>query len=88
MDNYTIEQMRGYIDDIDETILNMLNSRFDICKMIGEKKKALGMESVYVPEREQAILNRLSEREHHAGMVYAIWPAIMEYSRSLQKNSQ
>ena len=88
MDNYTIEQMRSYIDDIDETILNMLNSRFDICKMIGEKKRQLGMETVYVPEREQAIINRLSEREHHEGLVQAIWPTIMEYSRSLQKNSQ
>lgn len=88
MDNYTIEQLRNYIDDIDESIVNMLNSRFDLCKKIGEKKKALGMDTVYVPEREQAIINRLSERECHIDMVRTIWPIIMEYSRSLQKNNK
>ena len=85
-DNETyINTLRGYIDDIDESIVNMLNSRFDICLEIGKAKKNLGLENVYVPEREKAIIDNLSIREHHKDMVQTIWPVIMEYSRSLQK---
>ena len=61
----------------------LLNHRFDLCKQIGEEKKKLNC-AVYDPEREQTIISNLSQDEDYEGMVAAIWPTIMEFSRGLQ----
>jgi hypothetical protein len=34
--------------------------------------------------RERKIIDTLSENEWHPGMVEAVWPAIMAFSRELQ----
>ena len=54
-----IEELRTKIDKIDSDILNLLNERMDIVHEIGLIKSASN-ESVYRPEREKEIIERLS----------------------------
>lgn len=82
-DNDRLEILRKQINEVDDTLVHTLDERFAICQEIGKIKKKLGME-VYVPSRESQVIQRLSDLEIHEGMVSAIWPTIMEYSRSLQ----
>ena len=81
----TINSLRENIDSIDNSIIDLLNSRFSFCETIGVLKKANNIPTVYDPAREQTIINRLSLREKYPGMVEAIWPVIMNFSKDLQK---
>jgi chorismate mutase / prephenate dehydratase len=54
-----IEQARSDIDSIDHQLLDLLNERMEIVKAIGNLKKT-SKATIYRPEREQAILSRLS----------------------------
>jgi len=53
-----LEPYRRRIDEIDETILELLIERAQLAKKIGELKKEHGLE-IHVPEREREILERL-----------------------------
>ena len=79
-----ITEYRNAIDTIDKEILAYLNDRFYYCVAIGQEKKKLGIQNSYVPEREKAIINSLSAEEIYPGMVEAIWPSIMNFSKTLQ----
>ncbi|OSI08671.1 chorismate mutase [Neisseria animaloris] len=52
---------RNAIDEIDATILNLLNQRAGHARAIGELK---GTGTVYRPEREAAVLNRIQNLNH------------------------
>ena len=80
-----LDILREDIDRVDQEILALLNERFGYCIAIGEIKKREGLQSVYVPEREQEIINYLSQDEDYPGLVKTIWPVIMYFSRELQK---
>jgi len=54
-----LKKFRDRIDAIDLEIVERLNERMDLARRIGEIKRALGLE-IYVPGREEEILNRLS----------------------------
>jgi len=54
-----INNIRSQIDRIDQQILNLLNERMELVKQIGELKRTTKA-AVYRPEREQAIIERLS----------------------------
>lgn len=56
-----LKPYRERIDQIDETILNLLAERAQLAKKIGEIKKEYGL-AVHVPEREREILERLLEK--------------------------
>lgn len=56
----TIEEARDEIDKIDSQLLNLLNSRMEIVKTIGDLKRNSNG-AIYRPDREQAIIKRLSE---------------------------
>lgn len=53
-----IETYRKQIDEIDNQILKFLNDRMEIVKEIGRVKQTSGT-SIYRPEREKEILDRL-----------------------------
>lgn len=79
-----INELRAEIDVIDKELVELLNRRFDACVAIGEeKKKNDGI--VFDPAREQRIMTRLNAFSEYGGMVDAIWPHIMAFSKSLQK---
>ncbi len=80
-----LELLREQIDRIDNEILELLNKRFDYCVGVGEYKQRNNIQSVYDHKREQNIINRLKTEEEYPGLVNAIWPAIMNFSKTLQK---
>ncbi len=53
-----IEKLRENIDEIDNQIVDLINQRMEFVKKIGEIKRS-GNESIYRPEREKAIIDRL-----------------------------
>lgn len=79
----TIETLRNEIDVIDAQLIDLLNRRYCYCVEIGKLKKGQGA-MVRDTIRERKIIDILSENEWHPGMVEAVWPAIMAFSRDLQ----
>ncbi len=86
-----LSQLRVAIDTLDEEVLNLLNQRAKIAVEVGQAKKEEGTVSKaewYRPEREQAILTSLSQknegplREHH---IKNVFKAIMSSCRALQQ---
>ncbi len=55
-----LNEIRVHIDSIDKQIVDLLNQRFEHVKKVGEWKKNKD-HAIYVPEREKALLERLSE---------------------------
>lgn len=78
-----INECREHIDSIDARIVELLNLRFNFCKIIGQEKKRLAS-TVYDPTREQKIIDKLTEKEEYPDMVKTIWPHIMDFSKTLQ----
>ena len=78
-----INECREHIDSIDERLIELLNLRFNFCSIIGKEKKKIDY-LVFDPNREQNIIDRLSEKEEYKGMVETIWPVIMNFSKTLQ----
>ena len=83
----TIERLRRRIDLIDAKILDLLNARAKVTLDIG-KAKARSGRSVYVPEREKGVYDRLVSRNKGPiteGSVRAIFREVMSASLSLEK---
>lgn len=55
----TLDDCRDAIDAIDNQILKLLNQRMDVVHRVGEIKHESGT-AVYRPEREKAIIERLT----------------------------
>ncbi len=53
-----LTQLRQQIDDLDAQLLQLLNRRMDVVKMVGELKRA-NKAIIYRPEREKFIIDRL-----------------------------
>ncbi len=80
-----LNTLRQEIDAIDEQLVHLFCQRMDVSRRVAEYKKANGL-PVYVPAREQAILEKL---ENKAGpdfgpSVRALYGHIFEISRSYQ----
>ena len=56
-----LDDIRKQIDDIDGQLLDLLSARADLVHNVGEVKKRDGLQ-IYAPEREEALLRRLIER--------------------------
>ncbi|MDW7690578.1 prephenate dehydratase [Flammeovirgaceae bacterium SG7u.111] len=54
-----LDQLRDRIDNIDTQLLELLSQRMQVVKDVGELKRAQGS-IIYRPEREKAIIDRLS----------------------------
>ncbi len=84
MDN--IEKYRKKIDEIDEKVLELLNQRMEAVKEIGRLKQSTGG-SIYRPEREKEILERLKSINDgylNDDAIEAIYLEIFAVSRNIE----
>jgi chorismate mutase/prephenate dehydratase len=58
--NESVDALRKKIDQIDETLLELLNERASLAVEIGHQKR-LNNEEIYVPSREKQVLDRLAQ---------------------------
>ena len=83
-----IEYLRKSIDGIDDNILKLLKKRMKIAMLIGRMKSEMN-EDIYIPRRENEILNRLL-KNNRGGLqqdaLIAIFQNILNASRALQKS--
>ena len=75
--------LRDNIQQIDKQLVDMLCERVHFAKKIGEIKKKSG-KPIYVPEVEKKKIEELSSLSAYPGLVEAIWPVIMCYTRSVE----
>lgn len=81
-----LSDYRKEIDEVDNSILELLNKRMDIVREVGELKKS-NQTSIYRPEREKAILDRLSSINKgllSKEAIDAIYLEIFAVSRNLE----
>ena len=80
LDNY-----RKKIDDIDNKIIDLLNKRGEIVKLIGEIKKKKEIE-IYQPNREEQIIERIKQKSTvlKPESIEAIWKEIMGACKVIQ----
>ncbi|WP_428737764.1 prephenate dehydratase [Sulfurimonas sp.] len=85
----TLEECREAIDNIDTELLELLNKRMKVVERVGEIKANTGG-TIYRPEREKAIIERLSElsfKENgilNKAAIEAIFLEIFAVSRNLE----
>ncbi len=85
----TLEECRIAIDEIDNELLKLLNKRMKVVERVGEIKKDTGG-AIYRPEREKAIIDRLTKlNEQEGGLlnqsaIEAIYLEIFAVSRNLE----
>ncbi len=58
-----LERIRKEIDSIDDALLELLNRRCELALQVGKHKRESGT-PFYVPEREKALVDRLSSRNN------------------------
>ncbi|MDR1975603.1 MAG: prephenate dehydratase [Campylobacteraceae bacterium] len=81
-----INEFRREIDRVDDKILELLNERMNFVKAIGALKHSSG-QSIYRPEREREILDRLkrqSDGHLKGGAIEAIYSEIFAVSRNIE----
>ena len=84
--NETVDGLRNKIDQIDEKVVNLLNDRAVLAQRIGHTK-SLSNQEVYVPQREQEVLDRLASLSRGplpARIVRSIYREIISGCRSLE----
>jgi chorismate mutase/prephenate dehydratase len=82
----TLQELREGIDKIDNEILKLLNKRMQFVKEVGKLKQNDGS-SIYRPEREKEILerlNRLNDGDLTPEAIEAIYMEIFAVSRNLE----
>ena len=85
---YSLDEIRTRIDAIDTELLKLLNDRADLVHEIGLIKKGAGL-PIYAPEREEALLQSLIQKNSGrlpANAVRAIYREIMSASLALEKD--
>ncbi len=81
-----LDVYRKQIDSIDNEILELLNKRMKSVEAIGIAKQTTGT-SIYRPERETEILNRLKSLNNgklNASAIDAIFLEVFAVSRNLE----
>ena len=85
----TLDDCRNAIDNIDNKILELLNERMGVVERVGEIKNGAGT-AIYRPEREKAIINRLSKLNNESkgllneSAIEAIFLEIFAVARNLE----
>ncbi len=83
-----LKKLRDEIDNIDLTILNLLNKRALLAKEVGEIKKKNNL-PIYVPSREKEIFNRLEKLNNGPlsnDVIKHIFREIISACRSIEEN--
>ncbi len=86
MGTVNIDNIRKQIDRIDQQILNLLNERMELVREIGQLKRTTNA-AIYRPERERAILERLSKASSgrlSPQAIEAIFLEIFAVSRNIE----
>jgi chorismate mutase len=82
-----VDNLRRRIDQIDDQLMKLLNSRSACAVEIGRIKRQIGM-AVYQPEREKWILDR-AERNNpgplDSGAVRRVFERVIDESRRLER---
>jgi chorismate mutase / prephenate dehydratase len=81
-----LDDIRKHIDEIDGQLLDLLSGRADLVHQVGEVKKRDGLQ-IYAPEREEALLRRLIERNNGRlpeKSIRAIYREIMSAALALE----
>jgi len=86
----TLQDCRIVIDSIDDEILTLLNKRMEVVHRVGEIKNNDGS-PIYRPEREKAIIDRLTELSKKSGgslnrsAIEAIFLEVFAVARNLER---
>ena len=83
-----IDKWRAQIDEVDNSILDALNSRMEFVNKIGRYKQELGLE-IFDAEREKKILKKLLDKNRGSlpdKSLENIYRVILAESRNLQNN--
>lgn len=78
-----LNELRLEISAIDRDILGLLEERMASAKVVGDIKKIYN-KPFYVPEVEKKKIKELSAECRYPGLVEAIWPVIMCYTRTVE----
>ncbi|RMF94134.1 MAG: chorismate mutase [Nitrospinota bacterium] len=85
-----IHELRRQIDAIDDQLLKLFNERARLAQKIGLLKKAQGL-PIYVPSREEEILERL-QRENPGPLspeaIKRLYQQLMEESKRLEQEEE
>ena len=84
-----MEPWRRRIDEIDQTVLKLLNERAQCANEIGAIKNTLGL-PIYVPSREEEVLNNVSEASEGPlprEAVRRLFERIIDETRSLERRT-
>ncbi len=84
----TLDALRGQIDAIDDAILDLIEQRYAVTRFVARAKADAGSKSLPIrPQRERAILERLSARATHvpSSDIAHIWQTILSLSARSQK---
>lgn len=84
----TLEELRKRIDEIDAALVALLNERAGCAVEIGQIKRESGSASVYSPEREREVMERIiaaNKGPLSDATLMAIWKEMMSGSLSLEK---
>jgi len=85
----TLDDCRREIDKLDDTILELLNTRMKVVERVGEIKHDT-QTAIYRPEREKAIIDRLTHKSESEGgilnqsAIEALFLEIFAVSRNLE----
>jgi len=85
----TLEECRARIDTIDDAIVELLNRRMEVVRRVGEIKH-VGNTAIYRPEREKAIIDRLTQLSETSGgllkrqAIEAVFLEIFAVARNLE----
>ncbi len=85
-----LSKLRKKIDEIDETIVKLLNERAKLAKEVGHIKKQYNL-PIYVPSREQEIFDRLQRLNQQYGefptdFIKPVFREIIAACRSTEEN--
>ncbi len=82
-----VEELRRRIDQIDDQLMKLLNSRSACAVEIGRIKRRIGL-PVYQPEREKRILDRVAHDNPgplDSGAVQRVFERVIDESRRLER---
>ena len=85
----TLEECRARIDEIDNEVVSLLNRRMEVVRRVGEIKHE-SKTAVYRPEREKAIIDRLTLLSKQSGgllnaqAIEAVFLEIFAVARNLE----